>query len=227
MDLSGRHILVTGATGGLGAGVVPELLARGGQVTAVYRDPRRRDKAAASWGAPPGLTWLEADLTQEEAVQGVFRAARPLDAVVHLAGGYARCPVAEMSLSEWEHMLRLNLTTTFLVLREAARHLARGGSLVAVGAAAARSGAAEVAHYTAAKAGLLRLVESLAEELRPSGIRVNAVLPGLIDTPANREAMAGADRSRWVAPRAIGQVIAFLCSPVSSAVNGAAILVTG
>ena len=125
--------------------------------------------------------------------------------------------------------MRVNLETTFRVVRECARCFERsgGGSLVVVSSPAALLGEAGVAAYAAAKAGTLRLVEALAREIAPFGGRANAVLPGTMDTPANRRAMPDVDPAQWVSPKAVAEVIYYLSSPAAAAVNGAAVRVPG
>jgi NAD(P)-dependent dehydrogenase (short-subunit alcohol dehydrogenase family) len=148
---------------------------------------------------------------------------------VHLVGGFRYGRLADVSDRDWSFLLRANLETTFLVLREAARAFerAQGGALVAIASPAGLEGAAGVGAYAATKAGVLRLVESLARELAPAGARANSVLPGTMDTPANRAAMPDADPAAWVTTEAVAEVVHFLTTPAAAAVNGAAVRVPG
>jgi NAD(P)-dependent dehydrogenase (short-subunit alcohol dehydrogenase family) len=150
-------------------------------------------------------------------------------AVVHLVGGFRWARLADCSDADWSYLVKLNLETTFRVFRECARRFERaaGGSLVAVSAPAALLGEAGVGGYAAAKAGVLRLVESLAREMAPFGGRANAVLPGTMDTPANRSAMPDADPAKWARTEDVAAVIHFLTTPAAAAVNGAAVRVPG
>ncbi|HTQ79741.1 MAG TPA: SDR family oxidoreductase, partial [Thermoanaerobaculia bacterium] len=130
---------------------------------------------------------------------------------------------------DWGFLLSINLETTFRVFRATARAFerARAGALVAVAAPAGLLGEAGFGAYSATKAGMLRLIESLARELAPSGARANAVLPGTMDTPANRAAMPDADPAKWVSTEAVAEIIHYLTTPASAAVNGAALRVPG
>lgn len=237
--MSGR-VLITGAGGALGASVVARFLAGGEAVLAVDHAQRSLDALAASLRdlAAPGLDGLAlevADLASSAAVEELFegfagreRVAAPR-AVIHLVGGFRFGHLAELSDDDWSFLLRLNLETTFRVARQCARRFAAAGSgaLVAVSAPAARLGEAGIGAYAATKAGVLRLIEALAREMAPFGGRANAVLPGTMDTPANRAAMPNADPARWVTTAAVAEVIHFLSSAASAGVNGAAVPVPG
>jgi NAD(P)-dependent dehydrogenase (short-subunit alcohol dehydrogenase family) len=138
-------------------------------------------------------------------------------------------PLAETSSELLLRMLQINAVTTLTIMRAVVQPMraAERGSLVAVGAASARQASSGIAAYAAAKSAVFRLVESFADELRAEGIRVNAVLPGTIDTPQNREAMPDANRQDWVSPRQVADVIGFLLSDAASGVTGALVPVTG
>lgn len=151
-----------------------------------------------------------------------------LAGLANLAGGFAWEKASEGSLATWDRMYRDNLAAT-VAMSQAALPLLRAGrgSIVNVGAASATRAAAGMAAYAAAKSGVARLTEGLAEELKDEGVRVNAVLPSVIDTPANRAAMPDADFDCWVRPDALAKVIAFLLSDEAEAITGACIPVTG
>ncbi len=228
---SGR-VLITGASGALGRSVVARFLEAGDPVLAVGRDESGLGELTAL--APSAaLSVRRADLTDSTQVARLFAdaeaASGPPRAVVHLAGGFRYARLAETTDDEWRFLLGVNLETTFLVCREAARAFARaaGGALVAIASPAGLEGAAGVGAYAATKAGVLRLVESLARELAPCGARANAILPGTMDTPANRAAMPDADPAGWVTTDAVAEVVHFLTTPAAAAVNGAAIRVPG
>jgi len=225
-------VLVTGAAGALGGSVVRRFLAAGARVLAADRDLAAL--AALAEAAPAGaLETAALDLADPPAVVALFdRAAAwggPPSAVAHLVGGFRMGPLAETSDDDWRFLLTVNLETTFLVLREAARRFAAagGGALVAVSAPAALLGEAEVGPYAATKAAVLRLVESLAREMEAFGGRANALLPGTMDTPGNRAAMPRADASRWVSTDAVAEVVFHLTTPAARAINGAAVRVPG
>jgi NAD(P)-dependent dehydrogenase (short-subunit alcohol dehydrogenase family) len=146
-----------------------------------------------------------------------------------MGGWVGGARLADTSLGVWEAMQSLNLTSAFLLTRAAIPRMIEGGggSLVYVSSRAAREKRAGNAAYAVSKAGLLVLAEAIAEEYRDVGIRANAVLPGTMDTPANRRSMPSADASKWTAPDEVARVILFLASPGSAPVNGAAVPVYG
>ncbi len=229
--MSGR-VLITGASGALGRSVVQRFLSAGARVLAVATDEAALAELT-SLAPSDALSLRRADLTDSAAVAQLFADAEAASgvfpAVVHLVGGFRFARLSEMSDRDWSFLVAVNLETTFRVFRESARAFerARAGSLVAVSAPAALLGEAGVGGYAATKAGMLRLVESLARELAPFGARANAVLPGTMDTPANRAAMPDADPSRWVSTEAVAEIIHFLTTPAAAAVSGAAVRVPG
>ena len=227
-----QRVLITGAAGALGRSVVTRFLDAGERVLAVDADESALGELT---GLAPSdrLSVRRVDLTSTEEVQGLFddaeRASGVPRAVVHLVGGFRWGRIADLSDRDWSYLLKLNLDTTFRVFREAARRFekAGGGAIVAVAAPAGLLGEAGVGAYAATKAGVLRLVESLARELAQYGGRANAVLPGTMDTPANRAAMPGTDPGKWVSTDEVAAVIHYLTTPSSAAVNGAAVRVPG
>jgi NAD(P)-dependent dehydrogenase (short-subunit alcohol dehydrogenase family) len=229
--MSGR-VLITGASGALGRSVVERFLAAGDRVLAAGAT-----EAALAELTPLGsadvLTARRADLSSTPEVERLFAeeeaGAGVPRAVVHLVGGFRWSRFADLSDADWTYLLKLNLDTTFRVFRECARRFERagGGVVVAVSAPAALLGEAGVGGYAATKAGVLRMVESLAREMSPFGGRANAVLPGTMDTPANRAAMPDTDPSQWAKTEDVASVIHFLTTPAAAAVNGAAVRVPG
>ncbi|HYU33963.1 MAG TPA: SDR family NAD(P)-dependent oxidoreductase [Thermoanaerobaculia bacterium] len=225
--MSGR-VLITGATGALGRSVVARFLDAGERVLAVDQDEGRLGELTAL--APSEtLAVRRVDLGSSAEVARLFAEIEVPPAVVHLVGGFRWSRLADMSDRDWSFLLTVNLETTFHVFRETARRFeeARAGSVVAVAAPAGLSGEAGVGAYAATKAGVLRLVESLAREIAPFGARANAVLPGTMDTPANRAAMPDADPAQWVTTDAVASVIHFLTTPAAAAINGAGVRVPG
>jgi NAD(P)-dependent dehydrogenase (short-subunit alcohol dehydrogenase family) len=227
-------VLVTGAAGNLGRAIAQRLATGGQRLALLGRAAPPLQALAATLPEPSAHLLLpELDLTEaaacEAAVARVFDRFGRLDGVAHTVGGFAAAPIAKAGPALWEGMFRLNLLTTANLFNAAiARMRPTGrGALVAAGAMAALKAPAGLAAYAASKAGVLRLVESYAEELRPEGLRVNAVLPGTIDTPQNRAAMPGADTSRWVQPSQLAEVVAFLLSDAASGITGALLPVTG
>jgi NAD(P)-dependent dehydrogenase (short-subunit alcohol dehydrogenase family) len=223
--------LVTGGTGGLGVAVVERFLGDGWRVLV----PWVAERALERLPAREGLELRRADLSDAAEVTQVVAAAggdagAPLGAVVNLVGGFAAGPrVHETPIEDFEAQFRLNLRPTYLVTQAALPGLieAGGGAIVCVSTRAALEPFSGAAGYVASKAAVLAFVRALAVEYRDEGIRANAILPSVIDTPANRAAMPRADHSRWVRPEEIAGVITFLCSPESAPTSGAAVPVYG
>ncbi len=171
------------------------------------------------------------DLTRpEEATRAVSAAAEPLHALIHLVGGFAGgASVAETDDATWRRMMQLNLDAAFYMARAAVAGLVEqpGGRVVFVGSRNAVIPAANLAAYSASKAGLVALARTLALEIAPRGATCNVVLPSVIDTPGNRVAMPRADFSRWVQPASIASLIHWLASPDAAQVNGAVIPIYG
>jgi NAD(P)-dependent dehydrogenase (short-subunit alcohol dehydrogenase family) len=163
----------------------------------------------------------------KEALAAAAKAMGGLDALVNIAGTFRYETVADGELDTWDLLYRVNLRTAVAASQAALEHLQAGGRIINIGAASALKAGAGVAAYTASKSGVMRLTESLAEELKGRDITVNALLPSILDTPANRADMPDAEFSRWVSPQQLAQVIMFLVSEQSSAITGALIPVTG
>ncbi|HYW14371.1 MAG TPA: SDR family oxidoreductase [Longimicrobium sp.] len=225
-----RVALITGGTGGLGRACVDLFLQDGWRVAVpTHRSAKGLQEPAVRYG--DRLTWFEADLASEEgaarAVQQTDEWAGRLDAVVHTVGGYAWTgPLHESPVDAWDRMMDINLRSAFLIARAALPKMAEGGSLVFVSSRAALQGRKGHAAYAVSKAALLTLVEAIAEEQKGRA-RANAVLPGTIDTPANRQAVPDAKWNAWTQPEEIARVILFLASPASAPVSGAAVPVYG
>jgi NAD(P)-dependent dehydrogenase (short-subunit alcohol dehydrogenase family) len=214
-----RTALVTGGTGGLGRSVVAALVAGGWSVVVPVTSESDLDGEQ--------VTTVVADLTDPDDVARAVRACPdPLRAVVNLVGGFAADqPVATTPLSEFERLFTLNLRPTYLVTQAVLPRLAAagGGSIVCVSSATALSPFAGAAGYAASKAAVIAFAKTVAEEGREDGVRCNAILPTMIDTPANREAMPESEWGKLVPPERIASVIAFLVGDESAAVNGAAL----
>jgi NAD(P)-dependent dehydrogenase (short-subunit alcohol dehydrogenase family) len=229
--MSDRTILVTGGTGALGGAVVDAFLDAGWRVAVTWVDPKELERVTER----EGLALIEADLLDLQAVEhAVARAAgetsAPLRAVANLVGGYAGgLRVHEAAPEDFERQLTLNLRPTFLVTRAAIGRLidTGGGSIVCVSTRAAVQPFSGAAGYIVSKAAVLAFVKTVATEYRDDGVRCNAILPSVIDTPANRASQPDADHSQWVPPAQIAQVVRFLCSEESAPVSGAEIPVYG
>ncbi len=229
----GKVILITGASGNLGAAVARKFAAAGAKLALVARNQRDLDALAQELNAE---TLTEAaDLSDAAAVEAlvgrVVERFGGIDALVHTVGGYAAGkPVHETSVDQLDKLYNLNVRPVFVTAGQvAAAMLARGqgGKIVVISAKSALKGSAKNAAYSASKSAVLRIVESMALELRDQGINVNAVLPSIIDTPENRAAMPKADPAKWVTPDEIADTILFLCSDAAAKINGASIEVYG
>jgi NAD(P)-dependent dehydrogenase (short-subunit alcohol dehydrogenase family) len=223
--------LITGGTGGLGAAVTRGFLDAGWRVVVPVYDAAERDRVDLH----ERLVLEPADLSEpgsagEIAALAAQEADAPLGAVVNLVGGFAMGErVHETPVEEFEAQLRLNLRPTYLVCQAAIPHLlaAGGGAIVCVSSRAALRPFSGAAGYVVGKAAVLAFVDALATEYRDDAIRVNAILPSVIDTPANRRSMPDADYDRWVRPEQIADVVRFLCEEGSAPISGAHVPVYG
>ncbi len=205
--------LVTGASGNLGRAVVEALEKRGDTVVALTHSTDLLD-------------FPEVKTAVDEAIKKHGR----IEILCNLAGGFRMGkPVHETSDEDWKFLLDLNARSLLNTARALVPHMiaSGGGKIVNVGAYAANKGAGLMGAYVASKSAVIRLTESMSAELREKNINVNCVLPTILDTPQNRSAMPKADPRKWVAPRDLANVIAFLCSEEARAIHGAALPVTG
>lgn len=232
MNLQGKVALVTGAGGRLGRAVTNKLLAEGAALVLVDQDVSELSKMSVP---PDRCEVLQADLLRREAVdaavaRGIARFGR-IDILCHLVGTFRMgAHVHETPAHEFALLLDVNVNALLNVANALVPELIRqggGGHIVTVGALAADRGTAGRGAYIATKSALARLTESMSDELKDHHIHVNCVLPSLIDTPENRAAMPDADASRWVAPDALADVIALLCSPAARAIHGAGLQIAG
>jgi len=221
-----RGVLVTGGTGALGRAIVKRLLEQGARVAVTYRREAEWRTLESAAAAPGRLHGVEADLADAEAARrAVEKAAAELgvlDGLALVAGGWAGGTAFDAApADEWSRMLRGNLDSAAYACRHALPLLRKqGGAIVAVGSRAAETAGANMAAYAVSKQALHALVRVLALENRGS-VRVNAVLPGTIDTQANRDAMKSADTKAWTSPEAIARVVSFLLSSDSAPTTGA------
>jgi len=233
MTTSTPIVVITGAFGALGRAVAQAFAMRGAQLALLDVAPQPPTVVRELLGRAP-LVFGGVDLTDLEATRRVMAATSMrfggIDVLVNIAGGFQWEKLENGDLETWDQLYAMNLRTAVVCCKTALpAMLERGkGRIINIGAgAAAGRAAAGMGAYTASKAGVQRLTESLSEEVKDRGITVNAVLPGTIDTPRNRADMPDADFGRWVAPDDIAEVILFLASDAARAVTGAAIPVFG
>jgi NAD(P)-dependent dehydrogenase (short-subunit alcohol dehydrogenase family) len=235
MGFAGKVILVAGGTGGLGRAVSLMFLREGAKVVVTYLHP---EEFAALQGVAgvdgTSLKGHSVDVTNEVAVgqivDQIIAEHGRLDAMVNTVGGYAGgVTLWDLDTKTFERMLALNLRAGYALARAAIVPMLKqkSGAIVNVAAKAAFDHAGGASAYAASKAAALAMIDSLAADAKGSGVRVNSILPSIIDTPANRKAMPEADFSTWPKPEEIARVILFLCSDEARVIHGAAIPVYG
>ncbi|HEY0747691.1 MAG TPA: SDR family NAD(P)-dependent oxidoreductase [Steroidobacteraceae bacterium] len=225
IDFSGKVIAVTGAFGALGSAVCAMLADLGAQVARLNHAPVPSGSGPLSYG---GID-LADDAAAASAIAQIVLETGRLDALINIAGGFHFENLEQGTLETWDSMYRANLRSAVACCKAALPHLVNSGNgrIINIGALGAVKAGAGMGAYAASKAGVAKLTEALADELKDRGVTVNALLPSTIDTQRNRLDMPKADFNRWVAPAAIGEVVAFLISDSSSAVTGALIPVAG
>jgi len=232
---SGQATLVAGGTGGLGRAVSLAFLQEGAKVAVTYRKPEEFEALKQAAGANASrLAGHVTDVTDEtavgELVGKILADHGRLDALVNTVGGYAGgVPLWDLEAKTLDQMLALNLRSGYTLSRAVvpAMRKRKYGAIVNIVSKAAVDHPAGAAAYAASKAAALALLDSLAADLKGSGVRVNSVLPSIIDTEANRKSMPKADFARWPKPEEIARVILFLCSDDAKVIHGAAIPVYG
>jgi NAD(P)-dependent dehydrogenase (short-subunit alcohol dehydrogenase family) len=230
-----KVVLVAGGTGGLGRAVSLAFLQEDTHVIVTYRKEEEFDALKnLAVGNESQLDGYNVDVTDEaqvgKLVEGIVARYGRLDAMVNTVGGYAGgLKLWEMDTKVFDQMLALNLRTGYALSRAAVRVMLKQGSgaIVNVASKAALDHEAGAAAYAASKAAAVAMIDSLAEDLKSTGIRVNSVLPSIIDTEANRKAMPKADFTKWPKPEDIASVIVFLCGDGGKVIHGAAIPVYG
>lgn len=228
-DFTGRVVVITGAAGALGTGVAQAFHQANAQVVMLDRNDNRWP-ALSNPAAPPPITIGNVNVVDEESVNAaiaqVIQKTGRIDALINTVGGYrAGTPLHEMPVAEADMLMGLNARSVFVTCRAVIPHLlAQGrGQIINIASRSALQGEAGASIYSASKSVVIRLTESMADELKAQGINVNCVLPGMIDTPANRAAMPQADFDQWVTTAALADVIMFLCSDAARAIHGASV----
>lgn len=230
MEIKVKTAIVTGAGGALGSAAVKQLLGQGFQVACLEQSGRYLD--ANFDDADARLLSLICNVTDvascQKACEQVIQRFGRIDVLCNIAGGFAMgSSLAVDAVAQYEHLMALNAGAVFKMVHCVAPGMIRNGagSIINVGAQSASVGQSEMAVYCASKSAVLRMTESFAAEFKAQGVRVNCILPRIIDTPQNRRDMPGEDFSKWTSPGRIAQVIGFLASDQSAAVNGAGIAV--
>jgi NAD(P)-dependent dehydrogenase (short-subunit alcohol dehydrogenase family) len=234
-SLSDKVVMITGAAGNLGQAVTRIVQELGGKTLLVERSREHLEKAFGDL-ASSKKHWLadDTDLTDPASTQRMVDEAHGrfgrIDGLVNTVGAFrGGKPVHEGDLGDWDFLYDVNVRTALNACRAVVPHMLKSGQgrIIAIASRNAFQGSPKYAAYSAAKAAVLRLTESLSGELKHGGITANCIVPGTIDTPQNRSSMPNADHSTWVAPEQIANVIAFLLSTEAGAVTGAAIPVYG
>jgi NAD(P)-dependent dehydrogenase (short-subunit alcohol dehydrogenase family) len=228
ISLPGKIALVTGANGGLGTQVTRALLEAGANVVGLSKRIQQSDFEH------PSFTAIAADISTAEAakqaVDGLIQRFGKLDILAHLVGGFAGGKtVAETDNATFQQMFDMNLNSAFYILRAVIPHMrrAQGGRIIAIGSRAAEDPGPGVGAYSASKAAMVSLISTVAIENKDVGITANVLLPGTMDTPANRKAMPNEDFSKWVQPASVASLIIWLAGEAGTDVTGAAIPVYG
>jgi NAD(P)-dependent dehydrogenase (short-subunit alcohol dehydrogenase family) len=229
--MKGKQVLLTGGTGGLGLGVTPAVLAQGADVTIPYRSLKdvERLKGILSPADIARIKFIPANLQDEASVKKVINSMMRVDVLIHLVGGFSMGKTHEYSFDSWKNEFELNLNTTFLTCKYSLKRMLENGygRIVTVSSRAGVEPAGNLAAYSATKAGVIALTKAIADETKGTNITANTVLPSVIDTPTNRQAMGAENADKWVKPESIAEVICFLASEAAKDVRGAAIPVYG
>ena len=244
VDLDDKVILVTGGTGALGAEVSEAFLKLRPKVIIItYRSEGEKNnleknlselKSQSSGKINTIIEYLKVNVLDEEDVRSLIeyidKKYGGLNSLANIVGGYiGGKPIEETTLEDWEKMLSINLKSAFLLTKHAINSMKKRsyGKIVHVSSASGEKASGNDSAYSCSKAGLIRLVESVKEEVKDKGININCILPTIINTKANRDAMPGSDFSKWISPNNLAEIIIYLCSENSRVINGAAIRTFG
>lgn len=227
--------LVTGGTGALGRAVTEAFVKSNASVFVSYIIPQEVTVLKNQLGQDQNkVTMIESDLMKEdsvnELVETVLRQSRRIDVLANVVGGYAGGPaIHETKEKDFDFMMNLNLRTAFLISKAVLPSMIERnkGKIIHIASRTGLKGEATVGPYSISKAGVIRLTETIAEEVKDYGNNCNCIMPSVIDTEPNRKAMPDADFSKWLKPEEIAHVILFLCSDDAKIINGAAIQVYG
>jgi NAD(P)-dependent dehydrogenase (short-subunit alcohol dehydrogenase family) len=227
-DFTNKIVLVTGGTGALGRAVSGAFIACDAKVVSSYVIDREIEELKKE--SRSALELIKADVTKEEEVEklvlSVISKYDRIHVLVNVVGGYlGGKSVSELDEKEWDLMMTMNLKSAFLISKHVIPQMvsAKYGKIMHVSSRTGLKSSGYDSAYAASKSGLIRLVESLSEEVKESNINVNCIMPSTIDTEANRRAMPTADHSKWVKPQDLANVVLFLCSDEANVITGAAI----
>jgi NAD(P)-dependent dehydrogenase (short-subunit alcohol dehydrogenase family) len=219
--MQGKVVLITGAKGGLGTDVTQAFLAAGATVVGTSRSIKQSDFAGSNFTA------ISADITRSsvtrDLVASVVERFKRIDVLVHVMGGFAASKIHETDDDTWSKMRDLNTTSGFYIAREVVRamRVSGGGRIIAIGSLAATEPHPGLGAYVASKSALTALFRTVALENLDAGITSNVILPGTMDTPANRAAMPNADPSKWVQPEDVAKIVLALAGDQGAQINGA------
>lgn len=226
-DFSKKVVVITGGTGALGAMLVKKFLNSGAVTISSFHNEKEADKLKMENSK---VELVELDILQEEqllkTIPNLVKKFGTIDILVNVVGGYlGGTSINDLSESEWDAMINLNLKSAFLITKHVIPVMIsrKGGSIVHISSRTGQKSEGGDSAYAASKAGLIRFVESAAQEFKDSGININCILPTTIDTEANRKAMPNADFSKWLSTEDLSNVILFLCSSGAHVINGSAI----
>ncbi len=226
-DFSNKVVLITGGTGALGRAVVEAFTSSNAACIATYITDKEAENAKTKIGT---LDLVKADITKEDQVRKlvshVVEKHGRIDVLVNVVGGYmGGKKVTELEESEWDKMMNLNLKSAFLISKHVLPVMvpAKHGKMIHISSKTGLKSSGYDSAYAASKSGLIRLVESMSEEVKEYGINVNCILPSIIDTDTNRKAMPNSDFSKWVKTRDLASLVLFLCSEEANVMNGAAV----
>jgi NAD(P)-dependent dehydrogenase (short-subunit alcohol dehydrogenase family) len=227
-DYTNKIVLVTGGTGALGRAITAAFIASDAKVVSSYVIDREIEQLKKESKAVVEL--IKTDVTKEEEVEklvlSVISKYGRIDVLVNVVGGYlGGKSVSEVDEKEWDLMMTMNLKSAFLISKHVIPQMvsSKYGKIMHVSSRTGLKSSGYDSAYAASKSGLIRLVESLSEEVKDSNINVNCIMPSTIDTEANRRAMPTADHSKWVKPQDLANVVLFLCSDEANVITGAAI----
>jgi NAD(P)-dependent dehydrogenase (short-subunit alcohol dehydrogenase family) len=226
--MKGKIVLVTGANGGLGTYVTKAFLDAGATVIGVSRKIQQSDFASADFTALPAE--ISTPAGAQSMVESVVARFGRLDVLAHTVGGFAGGQsLAETDDSTFQRMFDINLNSTFYLLRAALPAMRKSGNgrIIAIGSRAALEPGAGVGAYSASKAAMVSLIRTVAQENKDAGITANVILPGTMDTPANRKSIPNAEVSKWVQPASVAGLMLWLAGDAGKDVNGAVIPVYG